>query len=686
MRRWLSWRFILRAISVLSWLLSAIRASYQPGLVPLISLIFGTVTFIGSFFVSDKPIRILEISEEEKRARDSRNRAAMLKRVKEIWVEGVLKKSLHNAVLIELGLEERKDAVDTPDRPWDMILRTGGKPNRVLPPGTKILDVFDDAGQALLILGKPGSGKTTTLLELACETIGRAEKDQNQPIPVVFNLSSWREPAQSIANWLIDELNTKYNIPKKIAQPWVENDQLLLLLDGLDEVAAEGRDACVKAVNEFRQEHLVPIVICSRTAEYESLTASLKVHSAVCIQPLTEKQVGDYFDNFGAELTAVRKMLQDDEPMRELSQSPLMLNIMTISYKGASEEELEKLDTVEARRKHLFNKYIDVMFNRVARTKSEIYPRDKTIKWLSWLAEKMTQQAQSVFLIEGMQPTWLQTRTQQRQYTISITLIIFVIFGLIGGLVLGMVVENKKTIETVEAIKWSWKEGIGGLILGLIIGLIFGLPEGRKKTIKTVESLKWSWKEAKSGLIGGLVVGLILGLLVWPIFGPIVGLIGGLIIAPTEWIILSGLSYSELKERTVPNQGIRQSIKSAATVWLATTIGLTLIAGPGAALVAVSVRNVGLDIMVKNAIGITLFAVFFLAFFIAFVLYGGRPIIQHFILRFILYRNEYVPWNMVRFLDYAAERIFLQKVGGGYKFIHRLIQEHFASLRYNSGD
>ncbi len=39
-----------------------------------------------------------------------------------------------------------------------------------------------------------------------------------------------------------------------------------------------------------------------------------------------------------------------------------------------------------------------------------------------------------------------------------------------------------------------------------------------------------------------------------------------------------------------------------------------------------------------------------------------------------------MPWNYARFLDYAAERILLRKVGGGYIFIHRLLMEYFASL------
>jgi hypothetical protein len=37
-----------------------------------------------------------------------------------------------------------------------------------------------------------------------------------------------------------------------------------------------------------------------------------------------------------------------------------------------------------------------------------------------------------------------------------------------------------------------------------------------------------------------------------------------------------------------------------------------------------------------------------------------------------------MPWGLVRFLDYAAERVLLRKVGGGYIFVHRLLLEYFA--------
>jgi hypothetical protein len=39
-----------------------------------------------------------------------------------------------------------------------------------------------------------------------------------------------------------------------------------------------------------------------------------------------------------------------------------------------------------------------------------------------------------------------------------------------------------------------------------------------------------------------------------------------------------------------------------------------------------------------------------------------------------------MPNHYAAFLDEAANRVILNKVGGGYMFIHRLLQEHFAQL------
>jgi hypothetical protein len=59
---------------------------------------------------------------------------------------------------------------------------------------------------------------------------------------------------------------------------------------------------------------------------------------------------------------------------------------------------------------------------------------------------------------------------------------------------------------------------------------------------------------------------------------------------------------------------------------------------------------------------------------------GGLACVRHFTLRLMLYHLRYSPWNYARFLDCATEQLFLQKVGGGYIFIHRMLLEHFAGM------
>lgn len=165
-----------------------------------------------------------------------------------------------------------------------------------------------------------------------------------------------------------------------------------------------------------------------------------------------------------------------------------------------------------------------------------------------------------------------------------------------------------------------------GLIVGLIVGLIFALS-GEPK----------------------LIVGLIMGLIVGLFFGLIFGLI-------------DGIKGSAIATKTIPNQGIYKTAKNAGIIgliiWLIVGLIFTLSSGE------------------------LIFGLFFGLTFglIALIVGGGKACIQHSTLRLILYRDGYIPWNYTRFLDYAAERIFLQKVGGGYIFIHRLLLEHFAQM------
>ncbi|MCL1465565.1 protein kinase domain-containing protein [Argonema galeatum] len=595
---------------------------------------------------------------------DYRNRQILLNKVKNYWIKGVLESSLHGKALIELGLEKRLDAIASP---WGMAWETPDIPRQILPPKSKVINQFDQLGEgrSLLILGEPGGGKTTTLLELARDLINRANRDINHPIPVLFNLSSWtiekqglakRDKISSLANWLVQELNTKYQVSKQIGQAWVKDEQLLLMLDGLDEVSNERRDLCVQAINQFIQEHgQTEIVVCSRIKDYEALSTRLHFQGAVFIQPLNLDQIHQYLAAAGEDLAAVNTALQTDITLQELARSPLILSIITLAYRGMSITDLPGIN-LAARRQHLFDNYIKRMFDR--RSPNSEYSQEQSMRWLTWLAKRMYQDSQTVFLIERMQPKWLKTKLQQQIYSLGLLMIFLIVGGLIGQMllpikrvifwlilipvILAPILEVNR-INPVESLKWSWNNGSRNIIRGLMLGLLFGL------ILKLPYELIFNplhWQIFAPHMRNFLFYSLIRGV----VFAAIIGTIFGLV---------RGMTSPSIQTIAVPNQGIWQSVKNAIVFGL---IGF---------------------LMLGIAAKILYWPVFFWGTFglcFGMVAGGGEACIKHFVLRLVLYLNGYIPWNYARFLDWGTDRIFLQKVGGGYIFVHRLLLEHFAQI------
>jgi hypothetical protein len=277
------------------------------------------------------------------------------------------------------------------------------------------------------------------------------------------------------------------------------------------------------------------------------------------------------------------------------------------------------------------------------------------------------------------------TRRQQGLSIIVNSLMFGLVLGLITGLFAGPVAGL-----------------VSGWFCGLVPGLVSGLRGSRQSPtndIQPVEALSWSWGKAlktmplglTSGFIVGLIVGWIMELdqeLVYKLVkdGPIFGLIserdfalsmavywsllGGVMVA-----MFGGLNSKIVETKTVPNQGIRLSAKNS------------LFTGPGFGLIIGLIAGLldGLFYGFWNGVdwglmwGLTIGA-------IAGGWYGGFDLIQHYTLRVILWYGSHTPFIYFRLLNYAAERIFLQKVGGGYIFIHRLLLEHFAAMEGTADD
>ncbi len=604
-----------------------------------------------------------------------KNRQAILNKVRKFWVEGVLETSLHDQVLIELGLEERADAVVSSQ---NIELETADKAQKTLPKGTKVISIFDQLseGRTLLILGEPGAGKTTTLLELTRDLVDRAEQSLDYHIPIVLNLSSWAGNKVTITDWLVEELNSKYQVPKPIGQNWVKKQELLLLLDGLDEVKVEHRSSCVAALNYFQQDYSSKMVVSCRMKYYERHYNRLNSQHTIYLRALTLEQARCYLDNIPTDLTGLRASINKNTALQKLAKSPLMLSIMALAYEGVAVENLPKTEVVEQWRKQLFDAYIKQMFRRPSSLNVEQkYLEAQSIHWLTLLAQRMVQESETVFFIERMQPTWLPTKyTKYKKilYKLAIFFTGWLILWIIVSLMVLLISKLNDGIFYVMSL-WLWRNN--GMNLGLILGLIsaWGNPE-----IKTVGSLKWSWTAATNNLFKGWVIGATIGLLIGLSNNLAVGLISASILGLFFGIyfsLIGGRKYSTIATETIPNQGIYTTATNAGIIGL--TYGLIFWLISGLILTGIYRNGIISGLTSGLSYGLTIGA-------IAAILGGGKACIQHLTLRLILYHNGYSPWNYARFLDYAAERILLQKVGGGYIFIHRLLLEHFAQRKLES--
>ena len=123
----ISKRSIVQVIAVGFWIVYLGCSIFKPELEPVAAALAGAIVLLLSFFVSNTPISSLT-SEETKSAREKHNRQHMLELVKNSWVKDVLEQSLHAEVLIELGLEERRDVVLNRQ---GIELQRPGEPNRV---------------------------------------------------------------------------------------------------------------------------------------------------------------------------------------------------------------------------------------------------------------------------------------------------------------------------------------------------------------------------------------------------------------------------------------------------------------------------------------------------------------------------------------------------------------------------
>jgi hypothetical protein len=538
----------------------------------------------------------------------------------------------------------------------------------------------------LLLMGQPGAGKTTILLSTAEELLQQAMADKEAPIPVIFNLASWKETESSFDGWMVKILIHGYGYPPAAALEAISKGGLLLLLDGLDEVGNHLeneadknmlRQNCLNVIQQYQLQRSSPpgIIICTRIAEYLSAGGNAPVYAQLMLQPIDKKELkaclqsiaqgeGQLVDKEhpyqAANRAAATNLLQltaNSANLNELLCTPFYFNAALRVLNKPGDGSIRFVHDKE----HTRHKLEAIYINRsLAGSRHKAYSPEKLRRWLSWLAHWQQQRSSASFELSSFGPGSLQLTTKQvKEHSWTLGL-----FLALGGCII-----------SVWPFDWVRFLVISLILLGVgFLTIYAGIEENKLSTIVTFDTAilnikvkKIKFRKICTDLFTYSIIGLILGL-----FDKFKNLFEVMCIA-----VLCGLFFSSVPEVFTlsfriayfvevnrPKHRLHAGLKFLCLLFATGIIG---------SFTFQFIEELH-DFIKKGTMAIT---------FVLGIIFIVRllPLLQFISTQLTLSRLGHLPLRMAHFFDYCANELHLleKDTGGSWRFRHQIIQDYFAN-------
>ncbi|OYQ63045.1 hypothetical protein B9G53_18990 [Pseudanabaena sp. SR411] len=188
--------------------------------------------------------------------------------------------------------------------------------------------------QKLVVLGKPGAGKTTFMKYLAMSCLGSRFHGELVPIFVTLKAYAEERGQPTLENYILTEFQ-KQEVGVEVVKRLLKEGRALILLDGLDEVKKKDDRRVKRDIDQFSRDWLknrfaITCRIAAREYQFERFTE-------VEVADFDDQQIATFVNNWFREKddskgARLLERLNGNEPVKELAKSPLLLTLLCLVF------------------------------------------------------------------------------------------------------------------------------------------------------------------------------------------------------------------------------------------------------------------------------------------------------------------------------------------------------------------